>query len=381
MLADKEESMNPLKKLQDFGQSVYMDEIRRSMMSSGYLQTLIDRDGLRGVTSNPAIFQKAIADSDDYDETIAAAHKKGTSVDQMYEDIVIEDIQNAADLFRPLYDVNDGKYGFVSLEVSPKLAFDTEGTLEEARHLWQRLGRPNVFIKVPGTEAGLPAVTQLIKEGVNVNVTLLFGLERYRNVAEAYIKGLEERAENGQDLKNVASVASFFLSRIDVMVDKKLDEIVEQGGDKAERAARLKGKIAIANAKMAYQIYKEMFASDRFKALEAKGARPQRVLWASTSTKDPSYSDVMYVEALIGPNTINTMPVETLDAYRDHGEPAARLEDGLDEAAQQLEDLKTLGIDLDDITEKLEAEGVEKFIKPFESLIKTLREAAEKTPA
>lgn len=373
--------MNPLKKLQDFGQSVYMDEIRRSMMSSGYLQTLIDRDGLRGVTSNPAIFQKAIADSDDYDEVIAAAHKKGTSVDQMYEDIVIEDIQNAADLFRPLYDANDGKYGFVSLEVSPKLAFDTEGTLKEARHLWQRLGRPNVFIKVPGTEAGLPAVTQLIKEGVNVNVTLLFGLERYRDVAEAYIKGLEERAGNGQDLKNVASVASFFLSRIDVMVDKQLDEIVEQEGDKAERGARLKGKIAIANAKMAYQIYKEMFSSERFKALEAKGARPQRVLWASTSTKDPSYSDVMYVEALIGPNTINTMPVETLDAYRDHGGPAPRLEDGLDEAAQQLEDLKTLGIDLDDITEKLEAEGVEKFIKPFESLIKTLREAAEKTPA
>ena len=373
--------MNPLKKLQDFGQSVYMDEIRRSMMTDGYLQTLIDRDGLRGVTSNPAIFQKAIADSDDYDEAIRTAHKKGTSVDQMFEDIVIEDIQNAADLFRPLYDTNDGKYGFVSLEVSPKLAHDTEGTLKEARHLWQRLGRPNVFIKVPGTEAGLPAITQLISEGINVNVTLLFGLGRYRDVAEAYIKGLEKRAEAGESLKDVASVASFFLSRIDVMVDKKLDAISEQGGDKAEKAKSLKGKIAIASAKRAYQIYKEMFSSDRFEALKEKGARPQRVLWASTSTKDPTYSDVMYVEALIGPDTINTLPVDTLDAYRDHGEPAERLEDNVDEAAQQLEDLKTLGISLDDVTQKLEDEGVEKFIKPFESLMQTLREATEKTPA
>ncbi len=373
--------MNPLKKLQDFGQSVYMDEIRRSMMTDGYLQTLIERDGLRGVTSNPAIFQKAIADSDDYDEAIQTAHGKGTSVDRMFEDIVIEDIQNAADLFRPLYDTSDGKYGFVSLEVSPKLAHDTDGTLKEARHLWQRLGRPNVFIKVPGTEAGLPAITALIAEGVNVNVTLLFGLERYRAVADAYITGLEQRAEAGQPLKHVASVASFFLSRIDVMVDKKLDEIIDQGGDKAAKAKNLKGKIAIASAKQAYQIYKEVFTSDRFKALEAKGARPQRVLWASTSTKDPTYSDVMYVEALIGPDTINTLPVDTLDAYRDHGEPAARLEDGVDEAAQQLESLKNLGISLDEVTEKLEAEGVEKFIKPFESLMQTLREAAEKTPA
>ena len=373
--------MNPLKKLQDFGQSVYMDEIRRSMMTDGYLQKLIERDGLRGVTSNPAIFQKAIADSDDYDEAIQTAHGEGTSVDQMYEDIVIEDIQNAADLFRPLYDANDGKYGFVSLEVSPKLAHDTEGTLTEARHLWQRLGRPNVFIKVPGTEAGLPAIKQLIAEGINVNVTLLFGLERYRDVAEAYIKGLEQRAEAGESLKNVASVASFFLSRIDVMVDKKLDDIAKQGGDKAEQAKNLKGKVAIASAKGAYQIYKEMFTSERFEALEAKGARPQRVLWASTSTKDPTYSDVMYVEALVGPDTINTLPTDTLDAYRDHGEPAARLEDGVDEAARQLETLKDLGISLDDITEKLEAEGVEKFIKPFESLMNTLREAAEKTPA
>ncbi len=372
--------MNPLKKLQDFGQSVYMDEIRRSMMTDGYLQELIERDGLRGVTSNPAIFQKAIADSDDYDEAIRAAHGKGTSVDQMYEDIVIEDIQNAADLFRPLYDANDGKYGFVSLEVSPKLAYDTEGTLTEARHLWQRLGRPNVFIKVPGTEEGLPVITTLIAEGVNINVTLLFGLGRYRDVAEAYVKGLEKRAEAGEPLKNVASVASFFLSRIDVMVDKKLDALVEDG-DGAEQAAQLKGKIAIASAKQAYQIYKEVFTSERFKALEAQGARPQRVLWASTSTKDPTYSDVMYVEALIGPDTVNTLPVDTLDAYRDHGEPAARLEDGVDEAAQQLESLRDLGIDLDEVTEKLEAEGVEKFIKPFESLMNTLREAAEKTPA
>ena len=373
--------MNPLKKLQDFGQSVYMDEIRRSMLSDGYLQTLIERDGLRGVTSNPAIFEKAIAGSEDYDEAIAELAKAGKSVEQVYEDLVISDIQGAADLFRPLYDEHDGKYGYVSLEVAPNLAGDTEGTLKEARHLWQRLNRPNVFIKVPGTAAGLPAITQLISEGVNVNVTLLFGLERYRAVAEAYIAGLEKRAEAGESLERVASVASFFLSRIDVMVDPLLDEIASGGGEHAERAKELKGKVAIASAKGAYSIYKEVFSSERFEKLAAKGARTQRVLWASTGTKNPEYSDILYVESLIGPDTINTMPTSTLDAYRDHGEPAARLEDDMNAYAQMLEDLKPMGVDLDDVTQRLEDEGVEKFTKPFNSLMDTLKEAVAKTPA
>ena len=371
--------MNPLKKLQDYGQSVYMDEIRRSMMHDGYLKTLIERDGLRGVTSNPAIFEKAIAQSNEYDDAISKAASQGNSVEQIYEDTVVQDIQDAADLFRALYNENDGKYGYVSLEVSPKLAHDTQGTIEEARHLWKRLDRPNVFIKVPGTAEGLPAITQLTGEGISLNVTLLFGLERYRDVAEAYIAGLEQRANAGESIERVASVASFFLSRIDVMVDKMLDEKAQ--GEHAELAKRLRGNIAIASAKQAYQIYKEVFGSERFEALKAKGARPQRVLWASTSTKDPSFKDTMYVEALIGPETINTLPTDTLDAYRDHGEPAERIEDGADEAAQQLKDLKKLGIDLDDITQKLEDEGVDKFIKPFDSLMNTLKEAVEKAPA
>ena len=373
--------MNPLKKLQTFGQSVYMDEIRRGMMSDGYLQTLIDRDGLRGVTSNPAIFQKAIADSNDYDDAIAQAAKQGHSTDKIYEDIVIQDIQDAADLFRPMYDESDGKYGYVSLEVSPKLANDTEGTLKEARHLWQRLDRPNVFIKVPGTKEGLPAITTLISEGINVNVTLLFGLERYRDVAWAYVEGLEQRANAGHDIKRVASVASFFLSRIDVMLDPMFDDIAAQDSSNAELAKSLKGTVAVANAKLAYQIYKDVFGSDRYKALETKGARVQRLLWASTSTKDPSYKDTMYVEPLIGAETVNTMPTNTLDAYRDHGEPANTIENNVQEAQATLDNVKKLGINMDDITQKLEDEGVEKFIKPFESLMQTLDDARTKAPA
>lgn len=373
--------MNPLKRLQEFGQSVYMDEIRRSMIENGYLKTLIERDGLRGVTSNPAIFQKAIAGSDDYREALAALSGSSGSVTEAYETLVIDDIQAAADLLRATYDESDGRYGYVSLEVSPALARDTEGSVREARHLWQRLERPNTFIKIPGTAEGLPAIRQCLEEGINVNVTLLFGLERYREVAEAYLAALEARAERGEPLERVASVASFFLSRIDVMVDPMLDEIVKEGGERAERAAALKGKVAIASAKQAYQIYQELFGGARFAALRAKGARPQRLLWASTSTKNPEYSDVMYVEPLIGPDTVNTMPTETLDAYRDHGDPAPRLEAGVAESARQLEQLEALGIDLSEVTRRLEAEGIEKFVKPFDSLMQTLEEALGRTQA
>ena len=368
--------MNPLKKLQDFGQSVYMDEISRSMLTDGTLKTLIERDGLRGVTSNPAIFQKAISQSSDYDDTITQLQREGQSVDEVYEALVIADIQAAADLLRPVYDESDGRFGFVSLEVNPHLASDTRATIDEARHLWAELARPNVFIKVPGTEAGLTAIRELTAEGINVNVTLLFGIERYRAVAREYIAGLEQALTDGQAVARIASVASFFLSRIDVMVDPMLEEIEREGGERGAKAADLKGKIAIANAKLAYQAYLEIFGSDRFRGLASHGARPQRVLWASTSTKNPAYSDTMYVEPLIGPETVNTMPVETLDAYRDHGEPEARIEQGVDEAAEQMSTLDELGIDIDEVTAKLEQEGVEKFVKPFDSLIQTLKEAA-----
>lgn len=373
--------MNPLKKLQDFGQSVYLDEISRSLIDSGELDTLIERDGLRGITSNPAIFEKAIADTSDYDDIIAWLAKEDKDVLELFETIAIKDVQDAADHFRSTFDASDGRYGFVSLEVSPKLAHDTEATINEARRLWASLNRPNVFIKVPGNDAGIPAIEQLIAEGINVNITLLFGLPRHRQVMEAYLSGLEQRANKGEPLKHVASVASFFLSRIDVKVDKMLDGIIEQGGDKADLAQSLRGEVAIANAKQAYQEFKEIFSGERFKTLAEKGARTQRVLWASTSTKDPSYSDVMYVEPLIGPETINTLPSNTMDAYRDHGEPAARIEDELEHAQNVLAQLETVGIDLNQVTKELEVEGIEKFVKPFDSLMATLKDAVSKTPA
>jgi len=374
--------MNPLKRLNDFGQSVYLDEIRRAWLHDGTLATLIERDGLRGVTSNPAIFQKAIADSHDYDRAIAEHAHRGDDATTTYEDLVVADIQAAADHFRPTYDASDGRYGYVSLEVSPELAHDTEGTVAEARHLWQRLARPNVFIKVPGTEAGLPAIERLIAEGVNVNVTLLFGLERYRAVADAYLAGLEARLAAGEPLTRVASVASFFLSRIDVMIDPVLDAEASLGGARVGEARGLRGQAAVASAKLAYRIYQETFdGGERFARLAAAGARPQRLLWASTSTKDPSYPDTKYVEPLIGPDTINTMPLETIDAYRDHGEPAARIGDGVDEAKDVMRRLAGVGIDIDAVTARLEDEGVAKFIKPFRSLLGTLDEALRRAPA
>jgi transaldolase len=363
--------MNPLKKLNDFGQTVYMDEIRRSMISSGQLAQLITEDGLRGVTSNPAIFEKAIAQTGDYKEAISKAVQAGKDVSAIYEDLVIEDIQMAADVFGKQYDDSDGRYGYISLEVSPKLAYDTEGTIAEARHLHKRLARPNVFIKVPSTKEGLPAIKHLISEGISVNVTLIFGLDRYRDVVEAYIAGLEARAAKGENLSRVFSVASFFLSRMDVLLDPMLEKA---GGQD------LMGQAAVANAKVAYSIYQELFSTPRWKALETKGARPQPLLWASTSTKNPNYSDTMYVEPLIGENTINTMPTDTMKAYRDHGNPASRITEGLDDAKIMLGKIEALGIDLGKATQQLEDEGVEKFIKPFESLMKTL-EAATKVPA
>jgi len=363
---------NPLLDIQAYGQSIWQDFISREVIRTGALRRRIEEEGLRGVTSNPAIFNEAIGGSPDYDDDIRKLARQGKSTVQIYEALTVRDVGDAADLLRPLYDDSERRHGFVSLEVNPHLARDIDGTLSEARHLWQTVNRPNVMIKVPATREGLTCIEQLIRDGINVNVTLLFGLPRYREVAQAYIDGLTTRAQQGDPLEHVASVASFFLSRIDVLVDTMLEERIQAGGPAADAAGKLRGEVAVASAKQAYQIYKEIFLHEDFRRLADKGARTQRVLWASTSTKNPDYPDVKYVEALIGPETVNTLPQETLDAYRDHGRPAPRLEEDLAEADWVLRTLPELGIDIDRITEQLEEEGIEKFNKPYDSLILTL---------
>ena len=366
---------NPLAQIPDYGQSIWLDYIKRSFIKSGELKKMIDEDGLRGVTSNPAIFEEAIAHSDDYNDAIKAVANKNLSTQDVFLGIAVEDVQSAADLFKGVYEDTDALDGYVSLEVSPTLALNTEGSLTEARSSWKTLDRKNVMIKIPGTKEGVPAIKELISEAININVTLLFSLDSYRAVAEAYIEGLEKRVSEGKSIENIASVASFFLSRIDTMVDPMLEKIIVEDNEKALVAKQLLGKVAIASARVAYHIYKEIFKSERFKALEAKGAKPQRLLWASTSVKNKAYSDLMYLEALIGPETVDTVPKDTLDAYRDHGHPASRLEDGLEEAQYvlyQLEDV--VGINLADVTKKLEDEGIQKFIKPFESLMNVIED-------
>ncbi len=367
-------SSNPLMRLESFGQSIWLDFLRRHALDNGEIQRLTNEDGVSGLTSNPSIFEKAIAGSHDYDDSIRSMAAEGKSIEEIYEALTIEDIQHAADLFRPTYDRLEGKDGFVSLEVSPKLAHDTTGTIAEARHLWTAVNRPNLLIKVPGTREGLPAIQQLIGEGINVNVTLLFGLPRYREVVEAYLLGLETLTRHGKPLNRIASVASFFLSRIDVLIDPMLDKLRTGGGDFVEIAAGLHGEVAIASAKVAYQIYQEIFTSERFKKLSHHGARSQRLLWASTSTKNPDYSDVKYVETLVGRETVNTIPLETLNAYRDHGKPASRLDEGTEEAARVLDSLRQAGIDLDALTQELEDEGVRKFNQAFEQLMAALQD-------
>lgn len=364
---------NPLITLEAMGQSIWIDYIRRHLIESGELQRLIDEDGITGVTSNPAIFEKAIADSHDYDTVIE--RMAGQSPQAIYDALSMEDIRNAADLFRPIYNRTQGRDGFVSLEVSPELARDTEATLREARRLWQTVERPNVLIKVPGTPEGIPAIRQLISEGVNVNITLLFALPRYQEVIEAYLSGLEERLAKGQSIERIASVASFFLSRIDVLVDPMLEAKMRDADPKTSEAAkRAHGQVAIACARKAYQLYKPLFQSERFRKLASQGALPQRLLWASTSTKNPDYSDVKYVDALIGPDTINTIPMETLEAYRDHGHPEPLLEQNPAETDEILASLPGLGIHLEAVTRQLEEEGIQKFMKPFNKLMQSLSE-------
>lgn len=340
-------------------------------MDSGELQRLIEEDGLGGLTSNPSIFEKAIGNGPDYDADIAAlAEKEEDDNEAIFFGLAVKDIQRAADLFKPVYDRTHGEDGFVSLEVSPLLARDTEGTIEQARELWKKVDRKNVMIKIPSTAEGLPAIRKCIGEGININITLLFGLPQYGEVMEAYLGGLEDRLNANKPIDQLASVASFFLSRIDVMVDPLLEEKGSMG---------LKGEVAIASAKKAYQMYREVFAGDRFKKLEARGAKPQRVLWASTGAKDPSFSDVKYVEALIGKNTINTSPMDTLEAFRDHGQVTNDLTEDLDKATEVLRRLKDNGIDLDGITQKLEDEGIEKFNASFNVLLKGIEAQKKKT--
>ena len=353
---------NNVAQIHGFGQSIWLDFIDREIISSGKLKQLIDVDGVRGVTSNPAIFEKAISSSSDYDADIAAL-KSETDNEKLFFEIAVKDIQAAADLFKGVYEESNKVDGYVSLEVSPFLALDTEGTAKQAEELWKKVDRENVMIKIPGTKPGLAAIQQSIAKGININVTLLFGLERYEEVTEAYIAGLEEHLAAGHKIAHISSVASFFLSRIDVVVDP----IIEAKGEK-----ELYGEVAIASAKKAYEIYKRVFSGERWQKLADQGAQPQRLLWASTGSKNPAFKDTKYVEALIGPDTVDTVPLETVEAFRDHGVASATLEAGLDKATEILAKLPSLGIDLAAVTQQLEDEGIEKFNKPFEKLLSAI---------
>lgn len=351
--------MTKAHKLHELGQSVWLDYIRRSFIVDGGLQEAIAK-GVRGVTSNPSIFEKAIAGSSDYDEDMAPLVEANKSIEEIYEALAVDDIQRAADVLRPVFDESNGSDGYVSLEVSPRLAHDTNGTIEEARRLFAQVDHPNVMIKVPATPAGIPAIETLIGEGININVTLIFSLSQYEDVAHAYIAGLEKLAESGGDLSKVASVASFFVSRVETSVDKALE---------AANNTELQGKIAVANAKVAYARFQELFGDDRWQKLADKNAHVQRPLWASTGTKNPAYSDTVYVDELIGPHTVNTMPPDTLDAFLDHGTAASTIENGVDEAKVQIAQLATIGVDFDAITQELQDDGVDKFAKSFDSLM------------
>ncbi|HTC03445.1 MAG TPA: bifunctional transaldolase/phosoglucose isomerase, partial [Xanthobacteraceae bacterium] len=369
--------MNPLKSLADHGQAVWLDFLSRGFIAKGGLKKLADDDGLRGVTSNPSIFEQAIGHSDEYDAAIArmlAAQDR--SIGDIFEHLAVEDIQQATDVLRPTYDATHGADGYVSIEVSPYLAKDTQGTIEEAKRLWREVGRKNVMIKVPGTPEGLPAVHDLIADGINVNITLLFAQAVYEQVVEAYLSGLEVLAAKGGDISQIASVASFFVSRIDTAVDKLLDDKIAQANDPDEKArlGALKGKIAVANAKLAYQRYKRLFSGARWQALAAKGAKTQRLLWASTGTKNKAYSDVLYVDELIGPDTVNTMPIATMDAFRDHGKLADTIEANVADAQRVLGDLGRAGISLDAVTDKLVEDGVRLFADAADKLFAAVAE-------
>jgi transaldolase len=363
---------NPLQQLLDYGQSMWLDYIRRDLFTSGKLKQMIAEDGLRGMTSNPSIFEKAIADSSLYDDMLKTlAARKDLDATGRFEQLAIRDIQDAADVLRPVYEKSNFRDGFVSLEVSPYLALKTQETMDEARRLWKAANRENVMIKVPGTAEGLPAIRQLISEGININITLLFAQEVYEKVAEAYIAGLEEFANRGGNLKKMASVASFFISRIDTLIDSMLNDRLKKTTDATQQAllSSLLGKVAIANGKLTYQRYQRIFSGSRWESLAAKGAQTQRVLWASTSTKNPKYRDVIYIEELIGPDTVNTMPPATIEAFRDHGQLRNSLNEDVAGAQKVMDDLARAGISIKEVTDKLTEDGVKLFADAFGKLL------------
>jgi len=372
VLESSKATKNPLKELLGYGQAMWLDYIRRDLFTTGKLKTMIADDGLRGMTSNPAIFEKAIADSSLYDDVLhSLASQKGLSATAKFEQIAIRDIQDAADTLRPVYEESNYRDGYVSLEVSPYLAMKTQETIDEARRLWKTVQRENVMIKIPGTAAGLPAIQQAISEGININVTLLFAQEVYEKVAEAYVNGVEALAARGGNLKKMAGVASFFISRIDTLIDGILNEKLKSTSDGTQQALlkSLLGKIAIANGKLTYQKYQRIFSGPRWETLAAKGAHTQRVLWASTSTKNPNYRDVIYVEELIGPDTVNTMPPATIDAFRDHGKLRNSLTEDIPGAQKTMDDLAKAGISMKEVTDKLTVDGVKLFADAFDKLL------------
>ena len=368
-------SINPLVELTKSGQSIWYDGIERGLIAAGGLKRLIDEDEVRGVTSNPTIFEKAIDSSDDYSDQLREQAERQKSASDIYEALVVRDIQMAADLLAPVFEKTDGTDGFVSLECSPLLAHDTAGTIEQVRHLWSVVNRKNVMIKIPATSEGFPAIEHCVYEGININITLIFSLHNYKKTIEAYLRGLERRVAEHKPIDRIASVASFFVSRIDTAVDKRLQERIARAGSvkEKEKLERLLGRIAIANAKIAYQIFKRLFRGERFVNLGAQGARVQRPLWASTSAKNPAYSDAYYVEALIGPETVNTVPPATLKAFRDHGRVRVSLEENVAEEIAVLAGLEEVGIRLDDITQQVLDEGLSLFARSFEKLMKAIQ--------
>ena len=369
-------SANPLRRVGELGQSVWYDYIRRDLVTSGELTRLIEEDGLHGMTSNPTIFQKAIAETSLYDDDIRGHAARGKDPAAIFEALAVSDVQRAADVFRAVYDRSNGRDGFVSIEVAPRLAHDTEGSIEEARRLWRECDRPNVMVKIPATTEGIPAIRQCLAEGIAINITLLFSVERYREVMEAYLSACEERVAAGKAVDRLPSVASFFVSRVDTNVDKKLDRIVKEGQTERERnlAQKLRGTVAIANARLAFQAFSEVFDGSRFAALKKRGARVQRPLWASMSTKDPTYPELYYMEALIAPDSVATLPPETFAAYRERGEPKVRIHDNVPEAHAIFRSLEELGIDESHVSRELEEEGAQKFIDSFDSLLRVLQE-------
>ena len=361
---------NPLKGLLDYGQSPWMDYIRRDLLTGGGLKKMIDEDGLRGQTSNPTIFEKAITGSDLYKDILESPDAKKLNAKGIYEKIAIRDVQNACDIFKPVYQETKRRDGYVSLEVSPYLGNDTQGTLEEARRLWKAVGRENLMVKVPATPEGIPAIRQLLEEGININITLLFAQSAYEKVAEAYLAALEARAAKGQDVSHMASVASFFVSRIDTLIDSIIEEKLKSAtGENRALLESIEGKVAIANAKLTYQKYQELFGGARWKALADKGAQTQRLLWASTSTKNKKYRDVLYVEELIGKDTVDTIPPATFDAFRDHGKLRNSLTEDVPGAAKTMENLQKAGISMKEVTEKLVVDGVKLFADAFTQLL------------